>query len=90
MPTSAPAATCSGRSHAGGTSGPTACRSSRHENIGAGTIGAAALGALLSHPALVGLPAILEVPGGGQGARREDVAAARAAVALGIRLRQAS
>ncbi|HXN59405.1 MAG TPA: deoxyribonuclease IV [Acidimicrobiales bacterium] len=62
----------------------------RHENIGAGTIGAAALGALLSHPALVGLPAILEVPGGGQGARREDVAAARAAVALGIGLRQAS
>jgi deoxyribonuclease IV len=62
----------------------------RHENIGEGTIGAAALGALLSHPALVELPAILEVPGGGQGARREDVAAARAAVALGIRLRQAS
>ena len=62
----------------------------RHENIGEGTIGAAALGALLSHPALVGLPALLEVPGGGQGARREDVAAARAALALGIRLRQAS
>ncbi len=60
----------------------------RHENIGAGTIGAAALGALLSHPALVGLPAILEVPGAGQGARREDVAAARAAVAGGIALRQ--
>jgi deoxyribonuclease IV len=62
----------------------------RHENIGQGTIGAAALGALLSHPALVELPAILEVPGVGQGARREDVAAARAALALGIRLRQAS
>jgi endonuclease IV len=61
-----------------------------HENIGAGTIGAAALGALLSHPALVGLPTILEVPGGRQGARREDVAAARAAVALAIGLRQAS
>lgn len=60
----------------------------RHENIGAGTIGAAALGALVSHPALVGLPAILEVPGAGQGARREDVAAARAAVAGGIALRQ--
>jgi deoxyribonuclease-4 len=60
----------------------------RHENIGEGTIGAAALGALLSHPALVDLPAILEVPGAGQGARREDVAQARAAVSLGRELRK--
>ncbi len=62
----------------------------RHENIGQGTIGAAALGALLSHPALMDLPAILEVPGGGHGTRREDVEAARAAVALGIGLRNGS
>ena len=62
----------------------------RHENIGQGTIGAAALGNLLSHPALVGLPAILEVPGAGAGARAEDLAAARKAVARGIARRRRS
>jgi deoxyribonuclease IV len=56
----------------------------RHENVGEGTIGAAALGALLSHPALVDLPAILEVPGEGDGARASDLAAARAALQLGL------
>ena len=60
----------------------------RHENIGAGTIGAGALGVLIAHPALVGLPAILEVPGDGHGARAEDVAAARRALRLGIRRRR--
>jgi len=62
----------------------------RHENIGEGTIGATALGALLSHPALAAVPAILEVPGDGHGARAQDVAAARAAVALGNGLRHRS
>ena len=62
----------------------------RHENIGEGTIGAAALGAILSHPALAGVPAILEVPGDGHGARAQDVAAARAALSLGIGLRHRS
>jgi deoxyribonuclease IV len=56
----------------------------RHENIGEGTIGAAALGALLSHPALIDLPAILEVPGDGDGARASDIEAARAALQLGL------
>jgi deoxyribonuclease-4 len=60
----------------------------RHENIGAGTIGAAALGAFVSHPALVGLPAILEVPGSGDGTRASDLADARAAVAVGLAARQ--
>ena len=59
----------------------------RHENIGEGTIGAAALGNLVSHPALVGLPAILEVPGGGRGPGRGR-GGARAAVALGRRRRR--
>jgi deoxyribonuclease-4 len=63
---------------------PLGANRDRHENIGAGTIGADALGALLSHPALVGVPAILEVPGDGHGARAEDVAAARGALALGV------
>ena len=49
----------------------------RHENIGDGTIGADGLAALLGHPDLQGLPAILEVPGDGDGPRAEDVATAR-------------
>jgi deoxyribonuclease-4 len=60
----------------------------RHENIGHGTIGAAGLGAFISHPALVGLPAILEVPGDGSGARAQDIAEARAALRLGIGARR--
>jgi deoxyribonuclease-4 len=55
----------------------------RHANVGEGTIGPAALGALLSHPALDGLPAILEVPGDGDGARASDIEAAREALQLG-------
>ena len=35
----------------------------RHENVGQGAIGPAAFRALLGHPALQGLPAVLEVPG---------------------------
>jgi deoxyribonuclease-4 len=60
----------------------------RHANIGDGTIGARGLGALLGHPALQGLPAMLEVPGAGDGPRAEDVAAARKALAAGLRLRR--
>jgi len=56
----------------------------RHENIGHGTIGAAGLGAFISHPALAGLPAILEVPGTGSGARAEDIEGARKALGLGM------
>jgi deoxyribonuclease-4 len=49
----------------------------RHENIGDGTIGSDGLSALLGHPSLQGLPAILEVPGDGDGPRAEDVVVAR-------------
>jgi deoxyribonuclease-4 len=38
-------------------------RRDRHENIGAGQIGAAAFGALLRHPATRGVPFIVETPG---------------------------
>jgi deoxyribonuclease-4 len=62
----------------------------RHENVGEGSIGAEGLGVFISQPALVGLPAILEVPGHGHGARAEDVAAARASLALGLDLRRRS
>jgi deoxyribonuclease-4 len=60
----------------------------RHENIGHGAIGAAGLGAFISHPALVGLPAILEVPGDGSGTRTQDIAEARAALRLGLGARR--
>ena len=59
----------------------------RHENIGDGTIGADGLAALLGHPSLQGLPAILEVPGEGDGPRTEDVVAARQVLDQGLALR---
>jgi deoxyribonuclease IV len=59
----------------------------RHENIGDGTIGADGLAALLGHAALQGVPAILEVPGEGDGPRTEDVSAARAVLESGLALR---
>jgi deoxyribonuclease-4 len=62
-------------------------RRDRHANVGEGTIGERALGCLLGHPDLQGVPAILEVPGEGQGARADDVAALRRAHALGVGLR---
>lgn len=60
----------------------------RHANIGEGTIGSRGLGALLGHPALQGLAAMLEVPGAGDGPRAEDVHAARRALTAGLRLRR--
>jgi deoxyribonuclease-4 len=60
----------------------------RHANVGEGTIGALNLGLLLSHPALVDLPAMLEVPGDGDGARASDIAAAREALQLGLDARR--
>jgi deoxyribonuclease IV len=56
----------------------------RHENIGDGTIGTEGLAALLGHPDLQDLPAILEVPGVGDGPRAEDVAKARQVWSRGI------
>ena len=49
----------------------------RHENLGEGTIGEEGLAALLGHPRLQGLPAILEVPGDGEGPRAKDLVRAR-------------
>ncbi len=49
----------------------------RHENVGEGEIGAAGFVALLGHPKLQELPAVLEVPGAGHGPRRQDVDRAR-------------
>ncbi len=62
----------------------------RHENIGKGTIGSAGLASLLGHPDLQGLPAILEVPGLGDGPRAEDVTTARKVLQRGLTLRSGS
>ncbi|MGH9103350.1 MAG: TIM barrel protein, partial [Acidimicrobiales bacterium] len=59
----------------------------RHENLGEGAIGAGPLGALLGHPALQGLPAVLEIPGAGDGPRCADLGAARAIHAAGLSAR---
>jgi deoxyribonuclease IV len=59
----------------------------RHENIGEGTIGAKGLAALMGHPDLQGLPAIMEVPGDGDGPRKKDVAKARRIWKQGLALR---
>ena len=59
----------------------------RHENLGDGEIGKTALGWLLSHPALDDVPALLEVPGTGDGPRASDVFDARELLADGLRAR---
>ena len=67
---------------------PFGANKDRHENIGEGSIGADGLAALLGHPDLQGLPAILEVPGDGDGPRAEDVVVARSTWQQGLLLRQ--
>ncbi len=58
-------------------------RADRHEHLGAGRIGAAGLGRMLSHPALDGVAYVLETPGMEEGwdvvnlARARDMAAGR-------------
>ncbi len=55
----------------------------RHENLGEGCIGADALAALLGHPRLTDVAAVLEVPGTGDGPRSEDMVVAHALLAAG-------
>ncbi len=61
----------------------------RHANLGAGTIGADGLAALLGHPDLQDVPAVLEVPGDGSGPTAEEVARGKALVADGLARRTA-
>jgi deoxyribonuclease-4 len=61
----------------------------RHENVGRGAIGRSAFRALLGHPRLQGLPAVLEVPGtDGQGPDRRELARLRRLHAEGVKLRR--
>ncbi len=56
---------------------PLGANRDRHENLAEGEIGREALGCLLGHPSLDAVPAILEVPGDGDGPRAKDMALAR-------------
>jgi deoxyribonuclease-4 len=49
----------------------------RHENIGAGMIGAAAFAELFAHPAVAGVPVIVETPSEGAAGHARDILALR-------------
>jgi deoxyribonuclease IV len=49
--------------HANDSKDPVGSTRDRHEAIGRGTIGLAAFGELLAHPAVAGVPLIVETPG---------------------------
>lgn len=60
----------------------------RHDNVGRGAIGRPAFRALLGHPALQGLPAVLEVPGtDDQGPDARELRIVRRLHAEGLKLR---
>ncbi|MFN8524098.1 MAG: deoxyribonuclease IV [Chloroflexota bacterium] len=52
-----------GAVHLNDSKAPFGSNRDRHENLGDGEIGMGALGHVLAHPALTGLPVLLEVPG---------------------------
>jgi deoxyribonuclease-4 len=49
--------------HANDSKDPCGSHRDRHENIGAGQIGARPFGPLLRHPAAAGVPFVIETPG---------------------------
>ncbi|WP_034594396.1 deoxyribonuclease IV [Hamadaea tsunoensis] len=51
--------------HANDSKDPAGSTRDRHENLGKGTIGLAAFGEMLAHPAVTGKPVIVETPGDG-------------------------
>ncbi|HEX2316814.1 MAG TPA: deoxyribonuclease IV [Thermomonospora sp.] len=59
--------------HANDSKDPCGSGRDRHENIGAGTIGEAPFAALFRHPAVAGVPFIIETPGRAPEPHRKDV-----------------
>ncbi|MFE2379566.1 deoxyribonuclease IV [Streptomyces sp. NPDC059398] len=57
--------------HANDSKEATGAHKDRHENIGAGHIGAEPFRELLSHPATEGVPLVIETPGGKEGHRAD-------------------
>jgi deoxyribonuclease-4 len=60
--------------HANDSRDPCGSLRDRHENIGKGTIGDAAFGELLRHPAVAGVPVIVETPSDGYAGHAADIA----------------
>ncbi|MEU3165114.1 deoxyribonuclease IV [Streptosporangium sp. NPDC006930] len=58
--------------HANDSKDPCASRRDRHENIGAGHIGAASFAEMMRHPVVAGVPFCIETPGGAE-KHREDI-----------------
>jgi len=63
--------------HANDSKDPLGSTRDRHENIGTGRIGAAAFGELFAHPALAGVPVVVETPSEGATGHAKDIAALR-------------
>ena len=57
--------------HANDSKDPIGSRRDRHQNIGAGAIGAQPFGELFRHPAARGVPVVVETPGGEAGHARD-------------------
>ncbi|GAA3411846.1 deoxyribonuclease IV [Streptosporangium vulgare] len=58
--------------HANDSKDPSGSRRDRHENIGAGHIGAAPFAEMMRHPVMAGVPFCIETPGGAE-KHREDI-----------------
>jgi len=63
--------------HANDSRDPRGSRRDRHENIGAGNLGKAAFGELLAHPAMAGVPVVVETPSTGHAGHAADIATLR-------------
>ena len=63
--------------HANDSKDPLGSTRDRHENIGTGRIGAAAFGELFAHPALAGVPVVVETPSEGATGHAKDIATLR-------------
>jgi deoxyribonuclease-4 len=63
--------------HANDSKDPCGSARDRHENIGAGHIGERAFAALFRHPAVAGVPFIIETPGRDRDPHRKDIEALR-------------
>jgi deoxyribonuclease-4 len=57
--------------HANDSMEPLGSRKDRHESIGKGSIGVEPFRTLLAHPALAGVPFVVETPGGKEGHTRD-------------------
>jgi deoxyribonuclease-4 len=75
--------------HANDSKDPVGSTRDRHENIGAGQIGAAAFGELFAHPAVAGVPVIVETPSEGAAGHARDITTLRDLAARPARKRAA-